>query len=78
MFQWDSPTNTADWNTANNKEQLLQHLLADKLLRVTMDRAAKALNVKVARGLADGAVRLELIEYLTRIDSDSDEPIKLD
>jgi hypothetical protein len=65
MLLWQAPTIKADWNKAENKDQLLKHLLNDKIMRPTMDRAAKALNLKVGRGLTDYEVKLQLIEYLT-------------
>jgi hypothetical protein len=60
------PSKPDDWLTPDNKENLLQHLWDDKLLRNTMQSAMKAYGLKVTRGLSDTAVRKALIDFLTQ------------
>jgi hypothetical protein len=70
QIYFKAPTNAMDWNKAATKQQLLSQLLEDKIMRATMDKAAKALKVKLSRGLTDDAVKEKLIEYLASEDAE--------
>jgi hypothetical protein len=70
QIYFKAPTNAMDWNKAETKQQLLSQLLKDKIMRATMDKAAKALNVKLNRGLIYDAIKLKLIEHLTSEDAE--------